>query len=112
MRSPYLKTGWGAFLLYACLAVVLVAATVQATHICGLKGAAISASAQDEGGSSPSGTFCTLCMIAHSITAALVIVFLFFPLLRRAPVRFVSQPSYIPFAASFKLCVRPPPAWL
>ena len=112
MRSPYLKTGWGAFLLYACLAVVLVAATVQAAHICGLKNAAISASAQDEGNSSPSGTYCTMCMIAHSITAALIIVFLFTPLFRRAPARSAFQVNYIPFATFFKLCVRPPPAWL
>ena len=112
MLNPRLKTGWAAVLLYVCLAVVAVTATVQAAHICGLKDSAVSVSAQDDGGSSATGTFCTMCMIAHSITAALIIVFLFTPLMRRAPARVVSHLRYIPAANSFRLYVRPPPVWL
>jgi hypothetical protein len=111
MRSPHLKTGWSAFLLYAAMAILLVTATVQAAHICGLKVTETSVSAQDEGGSSPAGALCTMCLLAHSVAAVLMAVMAFSPLLRRAPVRFIQPVRFIPVATSFHLYVRPPPAW-
>ncbi len=112
MGSTRLKTGWAAWLLYAFAAVLLVSATVQAAHFCGLTSPQTSASAQDDGGSSPTSPVCTVCLLAHSVAALLIAMVAFSLLLHRAPHRFVPQSCFIPVLTSFELYVRPPPAWL
>jgi hypothetical protein len=111
MRSARLKTGWAAVLIYACVAILLVAGTVEAAHICGLQTAEIHASAQQESASSPSGPFCLMCLIIHSVVAILVSLMAFSLLMRRAPGRCTNQVQFIPLFVSFQLNVRPPPAF-
>ena len=111
MRSPRLKTGWAALLLYACVAILLVAGTVEAAHICGLQASETYASAQNESASSPAGPFCLMCLLIHSVVAVLVSMMAFSPLVRRAPGRLSLQVRFIPEFTSFQLYVRPPPAW-
>ena len=111
MRSPRLKSGWAAWLLYLCVAVLLLATTVESAHICGLGVGQSYASTQNDSASSPAGSFCAMCLLVHSVAAALVWVAAFSPLFRRSAGRFLLRLRFVPVLTSFQLYVRPPPAW-
>jgi hypothetical protein len=111
MRSSCIKTGWAALLLYGCIAILAVTATVQAAHICGLQTSETYVSAQSEGATSPASPFCAMCLLIHSVTALLVLMVSWSPLVKRTYNRSTLQLRFTPVLTSFQLYVRPPPAW-
>jgi hypothetical protein len=105
------KTGFSGVLLYACVGVLLLSATVQAAHICGLQSPGISISAQNENAASPTNSLCAMCLLIHSVAAVLVLMAVFAPLQQHSRGRSILQVKFIPVLTSFQLYVRPPPAW-
>ncbi len=97
----------------ACLAMFLLATTAGALHFCDLPigGVGTSASVRmDSSNSVPSGTPCFTCLMAQSAAAAFVF-FILFPTHSR---NLVSQSLRVQprsFLDSFRLYVRPPPAY-
>ena len=98
-------------LIFICVGLLLVASTVQAAHICGLGGSATRVLASGEDVSSRSGSLCPLCLLAQSVTAAIILMTTFSPL-RASRFARQSQPVlFSPFLRSFRLYVRPPPVF-
>ncbi|HSS96821.1 MAG TPA: hypothetical protein VLK33_07320 [Terriglobales bacterium] len=111
MRRAHLKTGLQAFLIYACVGVLLLVGTVMAAHICGLQTSQTTISVQTEANSSPANQQCAMCLLIQSVAAVLLLMVLFSPLPRRKIARPVFQVHLIPVLTSFQLYVRPPPVW-
>lgn len=102
------KPGWAAWLGATCILFLLVANTVQATHVCGLLVTEASGSVELSAASA-NGALCLTCLMAQSAAAAIVFLGLFPAQLRSAVVR---PPQVRPRSLlhSFTLYVRPPPA--
>lgn len=101
------KTGWAAWLGATCILLLLVANTVQATHVCGLLVTEASGSLELRAASAK-GALCLTCLMAQSAAAAIVFLGLFPTPLRSAVVR---PPQVRPRSLlhSSRLYVRPPP---
>ena len=103
------KPGWAAWLGATCILFLLVANTVQATHVCGLlvteAGGSVELSA-----ASANGALCLTCLMAQSAAAAIVFLGLFPTPLRSAVVR-PPQVRLRSLLHSFRLYVRPPPSF-
>ena len=102
------STHSASWLQYACIALLLLATTFQAAHVCGLQTADRSDVAQFQSGSL-NRAVCLTCLLAQSTSAGLISVAFVLALRRSASVCFPqSRPR--PFLQSFQLYVRPPPA--
>ena len=102
-------TSFENWLGYACIAILLLAATFQAAHICGSQLPDSRHAAQFQSGS-PNTPVCLICLLAESTKAVLISISCFLTLWTSVHVCFPqSQPRA--FLQSFPLYVRPPPAY-
>lgn len=105
------KSGWVAWLGTACIALLLVATTAQAVHVCGSPLESFSGPAQFAASDNglPGSAICLTCLMAQSAVAALFFIF-------SSPRRhrtFKARPAVVQprsFLDFFHLYVRPPPA--
>lgn len=96
-------------LAYLCLALLLLATTAQATHVCALQSWETDSAAQVTSGSS-ANAICLTCLMAQWATAVLVAISFFLAL------RPKSRTWFVPIETRtntrfFQLYVRPPPAF-
>lgn len=94
--------------MYACLAAVLLAASVQTGHVCG----ALQASRAMPAGASrleAPATYCPICALAQPATAGGAAV-AWTPSLHVAAATLIPDPQPHSFHGLFELKVRPPPA--
>lgn len=90
-----------------CLAVVLLSATVQTTHFCGLRVPDVQAAVELDRAASGSPV-CLTCLMAPSISA-LILLIAFFTLPGSAVFVGRLQMRPKPVLYSFQLYIRPPP---
>ena len=96
-------------MVWLCLALLLMATIVQATHLCGSGMLDASHTAQFRAISS-GGTVCLTCLMAQPAAAAVLLVACFSNLQAKSRVSFEGV-TRRPLLESFQLYVRPPPAY-
>src|SRR5437667_2391029 len=94
------------WMAWLCLATLVTATIVQATHFCGFRILDTSNTVQFRA-ISPSGTLCLTCLMAQLATAAVLFVACFSNLRVRSHVTFRGT-SPRPLLEFFQLHVRPP----
>ncbi len=106
---PSVHGRWSRLLAGVCLALLLVASTVEAAHFCGLNGSRSAVQAAAPGADTGSPGFCVICATAHqaSMSAAVAHV---------APTTAVVATTLLTAVQSrsrlqvFTMDVRPPPS--
>ena len=100
------RTSWR-WLVCSCVALLLLATSAQAAHLCGLLIHGTHPAAQSVSGAS--GAVCITCLMAQS-SAEAEIVLVFSSNLRCSARVLPPQMQARSFLESFQLYVRPPPA--
>jgi hypothetical protein len=101
------QTSWLSGLAVVCLVAVLLSATVQSAHFCGLI-APDTQTALESSANSSGNPVCLICLMAPSISAIILLVAFF--IMSGSP-RFIGD-LYLrpkPILESFRLYIRPPP---
>jgi len=94
------------------MAMLLMAGTIQAAHICGLSlGNSQAVLHTSEDISSSSAAICPFCLIAHATTMMLLFVATFSPAARRTFATISLQPGFSLSLKFGRLFVRPPPTY-
>ena len=101
------RTSWSAGLGYVCIALLLLATSIQAAHICGFR--ILGAPAVAQARLVPPSAVCLTCLMAQSSAEAVIFVAFFFTLRCSVGV-WPPQMRPRPFLEFFRLYVRPPPA--
>jgi hypothetical protein len=103
-------TKWFACLAVLCLTGVLLSTTVQATHLCGLRGLEAQTAVELDRTAS-AAPVCLTCLMAPSMSAVILLV-TFFVMASSLLVVAALQKHPKPVLSSFQLYIRPPPQGL
>lgn len=109
MNNQRPQQSWTTLLALVCVAILFAASTVQAAHVCNIKLIDARVSIEQDEPVSTGSAICFVCLMAQA-AAAVLIFFVFSPVLARRARVWFSQPHFLPSPGSFQLYVRPPPA--